>query len=358
VQDLKDKKVIDKDGKIKDTMKAQLAAGTLSLSDRFSQAAQRAVVQALSKADNKVPLRDASKEITVKLNKQVMLSPQFNELWNKIKQKTTYRLNIDRETLINDAVKELKDMPQLAKARIATQTADILVKKQGVSHNERDTKTIDLEETYQVLPDIIRLISTETHLKRRTVGDIIIKSGRGQDFLNNPQGFYEKALEIIRRNRHSLAIDGISYQRLAGQEYYIQQIFDNEELIANLERNAVAVNHSVYNHIIYDSNVESEFATDLDKDSDVKLFIKLPSKFKVDTPIGTYNPDWAVLLEKNNSQKLYFVLETKGTTNLFDITPNEKLKIRCGERHFEALGKVTFHKEPVKSWKEYKRDFV
>ena len=203
------------------------------------------------------------------------------------------------------------------------------------------------------LPDIVRMISTETLLKRSTVIRIIQESGRQQDFLNNPNGFLEKAKDIIAKNRHSLAIDGIKYVKLAGEEYYVQEIFDTAELIANLDKNAVAVEHSVYDYLIYDSGVENKFAESLDKDPDVKMFFKIPPRFKVETPIGSYNPDWAVFLEKDGEQKLYFVLESKGTTGLFDLRTPEQLKIRCGKQHFDALD-VKFPSEPVKDWNEFK----
>ena len=126
-------------------------------------------------------------------------------------------------------------------------------------------------------------------------------------------------------------------------------------MIANLDKNAVAVENSVYDHIIYDSGVESKFAVALDKDPDVKMFFKIPSRFKIETPIGTYNPDWAVYLEKNGEQKLYFVLETKGTDNLFLLREEEKLKIMCGAEHFKALDGVGFSKNPVREWQEFKQ---
>ena len=108
--------------------------------------------------------------------------------------------------------------------------------------------------------------------------------------MNNPELFYEKALKIISRNRHSLAIDSIKYIKLAGEEYHIQEIFDSAELLANLDRNAVQVEQSVYDYLIYDSGVESWFAKSLDEDPDVKMFFKIPPK--IETPIRSYNPDW------------------------------------------------------------------
>lgn len=354
METLKEMKVISKEGKIKDTMKAQLAAGKLDIIKKWGEAKTRAITQALEKADNRPVIRDASKEVTVRLKKQAFFSPEFKELWDKIKQKTTYRVNIDSETLIRNCVKELSEMPVIPKAKLVSSTAEIGLENAGVYSTEKHMRTLDLAGTYEVMPDIVRLISAETLLKRSDIIRILQESGRIKDFINNPQGFYEKALEIISHNRHSLAIDGIKYVKLAGEEYYVQEIFDSAELIANLDRNAVQVQHSVYDYLIYDSGVESRFAKSLDEDPDVKMFFKIPSRFKIETPIGSYNPDWAVFLEKNGEQKLFFVLESKGTTSLFDLRSPERLKIHCGKQHFNALEGIEFPEEPVKDWKEFK----
>ncbi len=355
MEELKEMKVISKEGKIKDTMKAQLKAGKLDLSERYTKAAQRAIMQALEKANNRPVIRDANKEVTVRLKKQAILSPEFKELWDKIKQKTTYRVNIDTDTLIKNCVKELREMPPIPKAKLLTSTAEIEIENAGIYSTEKHIQTTDLENTYNYVPDILRLIASETLLKHSTIIQILKQSGREQDFMNNPQLFYEKALEIILRNRHSLAIDGIKYIKLAGEEYYVQEIFDSEELLANLDRNAVQVEHSVYDYLIYDSGVESRFAKSLDEDPDVKMFFKIPPRFKIETPIGSYNPDWAVFMEQNGEEKLYFVLETKGSTSLFDLRSSEKLKIHCGKQHFVALEDgIQFSEEPVKDWDEFK----
>lgn len=192
MEELKEMKVISKEGKIKDTMKAQLKAGKLDLSERYSKAAQRAIIQALEKADNRPVIRDANKEVTVKLKKQAILSPEFKELWDKIKQKTTYRVNIDTETLIMNCVKELREMPPIPKAKLLTSTAEIEIENAGIYSTEKHTQTTDLENTYSYVPDILRLIASETLLKHSTIIQILKQSGREQDFMNNPQLFYEK----------------------------------------------------------------------------------------------------------------------------------------------------------------------
>lgn len=324
-------------GKIRDTMKAALKAGTLDLPKKY-EAAKSRIAQIVAQADRKPPIRDASRDVTVRLNKQVLVSPEFIELWQKIKQKTTYRVSINTGKLIAECAEALREMPVIPKARILMQTADLRIETAGVSHVERELRTMDIADSYQFLPDIITAISDATLLTPATVRDILVQSGRCGDFLNNPEAFLEQATEIIQSKRHALAIDGIRYVKLDGEEYYWQQIFNAEELIANLDRNAVKVEHSVYDHIIYDSStIEKPFAVALDNDPDVKIFFKLPDRFKIDTPIGAYNPDWAVYLVKNGEEKLYFIIETKGSESFMDQRTREQLKIHCGEKHFEAL---------------------
>ena len=345
---------VSKSGKIKDTMKEALLHGTLDLPKKFEAARER-LESIVKKADNKLPIRDDSKEVIVRLNKQVMLSPEFMELWSKIKQKTAYRVQIDTDLLVENCVKELKAMPEIPKARLITKTASYDIRNAGVGYVETETRLEDLKDTYSSLPNILGIISEETLIKKATVAEIIQRSGRAKDFLNNPQAFMEQCLEIIRHNRHALAIDGIKYVKLDGKEYYAQEIFDSTELVANLDKNAVKVEHSVYDHIIYDSStVEKPFAIALDRDPDVKMFFKIPDRFKIDTPIGTYNPDWAVLWEKNGEQKLYFVLETKGTESLFNLKTPEQLKIHCGKEHFKALDNGIEMHGPIKDWDKFK----
>jgi type III restriction enzyme len=127
-------------------------------------------------ANAKLPIRDGNKEVTVRLKKQVMLSEQFMEIWDRIKQKTTYRVEIDRQTLMANCIKEMKNMQSIPKARLVTQTADIDIQDAGVTHIERGLRTAELGSDYDTLPDIVRVITTETLLKRSTVGHILKES--------------------------------------------------------------------------------------------------------------------------------------------------------------------------------------
>ena len=344
---------ITKKGTIKDSMKRAVQEGTLELPPELEMARAQ-IISAIRHVDTKPPIHDASRNVTVKLKKEVMVSPDFLELWDKIKQKTTYRIQIDEDELIHRSVEKLKKMDPIPKARIVTQTADIQIDHPGVTYTELGIKTADLTGSYSSLPNVLAVIGEQTLTKRTTIYEILKQSRRLGDFLNNPQLFIENATQIILDVRRKLAVDGISYKKLYGAEYYVQEIFDSAELIANLDRNAVAVEHSVYDYIIYDSStVEKPFAVALDEDPDVRMFFKLPNRFKIDTPLGTYNPDWAVYIDVDGVKKLYFILETKGSDNEMDLRDREKLKIHCGREHFKALDNgVELYK--ASKWKEFK----
>ena len=142
---------------------------------------------------------------------------------------------------------------------------------------------------------------------------------------------------ILKYELHRLLVDGIKYERITGsgsEAEWEMLLFKNEELINYLT--ALKANNSVYEYVVYDSEVEREFAKRLDEREDIKLFVKLPGWFEVDTPVGKYNPDWAIV--KHEDQTLYLVKETKGTKDFLKLRTSEADKVRCGQKHFETLG--------------------
>lgn len=355
LQHFEKKGYVDKNHKKKDTLKTALQTGTLDLPTKFEAARDR-LETIIKKSDNHVPLRDASRDVIVRLNKQAIISPEFLALWDKIKCKTQYRVNVDEEELIRRAVVEMKKMPAIAPARVVTSTASIDVKRSGVDYTETSVQTTDITEVHNRLPDFLRMVYEACLVPRRSTIRILKECGRIQDLVNNPQQFMELFIDTLQTVLHDLEIDGIRYMRLDGQEYYVQEIFDAEELLANLDKNAVAVtrNNSTYDYVIYDSDtVERPFAVALNDDPEVRMFFKIPRKFKIETPIGSYNPDWAVYLEKDGVEKLYFVLETKGTTKVHDLRTPEGQKIHCGEQHFKALENGV-ELRIAKIWRDFK----
>jgi len=194
-----------------------------------------------------------------------------------------------------------------------------------------------VEYSSRPVPDVLAYLQNETELTRSTLVRILKESGRLAEFFNNPQRFMDVVASILKHELHRLLVDGIKYERIDGQgpdTEWEMLLFKNEELINYLT--ALHVNHSVYEYVVYDSEVEREFAKKLDGREDIKLFVKLPGWFEIDTPVGKYNPDWAIL--KHDGQALYLVRETKDTKDFLKLRTSEADKVRCGQKHFETLG--------------------
>lgn len=151
----------------------------------------------------------------------------------------------------------------------------------------------------------------------------------------NPHHFIDLALAAVRNTLEELMVEGIKYERLEGQAYDMM-LFESKELIGYLDK-IVEVNNSIYDGVIFQSEVERGFAEALDRREDVKLFVKLPDWFEVDTPLGKYRPDWAVVMVDGEQEKLYFICETKGSKDPTKLRISERLKVESGRAHFLAL---------------------
>lgn len=143
--------------------------------------------------------------------------------------------------------------------------------------------------------------------------------------------------DAINRCKRAVLVDGIRYQRLGDEAYYAQELFETEELTGYLKNMLLDAERSVYQHVIYDSDTERDFADQLSKNESIKVYAKLPGWFKVPTPLGSYNPDWAVLVATPEGDRLYFVVETKSSLFGSDLRNAESAKIECGRAHFKAL---------------------
>ena len=236
---------------------------------------------------------------------------------------------------------------------------NIDITKQGVKdvgHQVRELGAV-YEFEKMTYPDFIRRLQDSTGLLRKTIIEIVSKSGRLSEFYINPEEWIKQVSKILLSVKKENLTDGIKYEKV--NEYYEQDfIFNDEELYGYKDRNILDVSSekNIYDHVIYDSEIEREFAIDAENDDDVILYAKLPSRFKIDTPIGNYNPDWAVVLNTDEGEKLYFVAETKGTENINDLKGSEKKKILCGRKHFEVID-TGIKYEVVKELKTLKQSF-
>ncbi|KKM11691.1 type III restriction protein res subunit [Clostridiales bacterium PH28_bin88] len=272
-----------------------------------------------------------------RLKKEVTLSPEFQALWERIKPKTTYRVEFETETLVRRAVDAIKRMERIEKPWIRVAAGQLDVEKGGITTAAVSVAEERVEYGSRPVPDVLAYLQNETELTRSTLVRILKESGRLAEFFNNPQRFMDVVASILKHELHRLLVDGIKYERIDGTgaaAEWEMLLFKNEELINYLT--ALQVNKSVYEYVVYDSEVEREFARRLDEREDIKLFVKLPGWFEIDTPVGKYNPDWAIL--KHDGHALYLVRETKGTRDFLKLRTGEADKVRCGQKHFEALG--------------------
>lgn len=270
-----------------------------------------------------------------RLKKEVMLTPEFQELWSRIKPKTTYRVEYQTDDLVRRAVDAIRQMAPIERPRLRVVAGSLAMQRGGVNAAavSATDETLDLATTS--MPDVLAYLQADTELTRATIARILTESGRLADFFANPQRFMDAAAAIIRHELHRLVVDGIKYERVDGpQSEWEMALFKSEELVNYLS--AMSVRKSVYDHVVYDSEVERAFAQRLDERDDIRLFVKLPGWFEVDTPVGKYNPDWAIV--KHDDATLYLVRETKGTHDFLKLRTSEADKVRCGARHFEALG--------------------
>ena len=333
---LKERGYLDKKGRVQDALKKALKDGSLLLPEAF--AAQRDQIAAiLKKLSGRLEIKDANERRQVRARQVVLHSHEFKALWDRIKHKTTYRVQFDNEKLVASCTKALQDAPPISRPRLQWRKADIAIGKAGVEAIERKgATTVMLEETDIELPDLLTDLQDRTQLTRRTIHRILTDSLRLDDFKRNPQQFIELAAEAINRCKRLAVVDGIKYQKLGGEHFYAQELFEQEELTGYL-KNLFEAQKSVYEQVIFDSETEAAFADQLEKNSAVKVYTKLPGWFTVPTPLGGYNPDWAVLIEKDGVERLYFVVETKGGLFADALRDKEKAKVQCGQAHFKAL---------------------
>ena len=353
-QFLKDKNYVDAKGKVQDSLRAVLKDGNFELSDEIKQELVKAhgegqaeviaadIQSVLRKLAGKLDIKNADDRKTIRTREAVLQSDEFKALWERIKYKTTYRVEFDNLKLINDCAEAIRDCPPITKTRAQFRKADIAIGKGGVTAEETSSSGFTtIHENDIELPDIITDLQDKTQLTRKSIVQILRDSRRLQDFARNPQQFMDYCSEAINRTKRLALVDGIRYTKIGDDHFYAQELFQQEELKGYL-KNTLETQKSVYTHVVYDSGgVEKTFAEDLEKNEKVKVYAKLPAWFKVPTPLGSYNPDWAVVVEDDGEEKLYFVVETKGSTWWDDLRHHEGAKIKCGEKHFDEIARDT-----------------
>lgn len=327
---------IDAKGRVLDTLRRDIKAGQLSLPDSVVEHTA-AVCAALLKVAGDLNIKNADERTTVGVNKRVLLGNDFKSLWDSIKHKTTFRVDFDCESLIQTCADEIAKSLVVAKAHFVVRKSRAQIDRGGVRMADASEQIFSYDSANFAPPDIVSFLQNETNLTRRSVVEILVRSNKLEHFKRNPQKFIEQATAIIQHQMRLFIVDGITYQRIGDDEYYAQELFESEALHGYLSRNMVPSEKSVFEHVVHDSVIEEQFARSFEQSEDIKVYAKLPSWFKIATPLGSYNPDWAILLERSGKRELFFVIESKGTLLADMLRPAERGKIECGKAHFKAL---------------------
>lgn len=336
---LKEQRYISSSGSVQATLKEALH------DDRMEYPAEiaphsRLVTAVLKKIAGKLNIKNKEEARTITLNKERFLSPEFKELWDRVKYKTTFRVDFVPDALVKACAEALADESKLVVTypKYIFGRGKVDVTKAGVMITDETGKSEPFTFDDFEYPDVISYLQNETNLTRKSIAQILIDSGRIEDFKKNPQMFIDGAIAIIKNVMSKFVVDGIKYHKLGNDDIWAQELFESEEVSGYLNSNMVATpNSGIYEYTVYDSDIEREFAEKLDGNEDVKVFAKLPDWFKIPTPLGNYNPDWAILVEKDGQDRLYFVVETKGTDLFGELPPPQQAKIKCGQAHFAAL---------------------
>ncbi|NSW54320.1 MAG: DEAD/DEAH box helicase family protein [Anaerolineae bacterium] len=293
---------------------------------------------------NRVKNRRERQPVTYR--KEFYLDQNFLDLWGKIQHKTTYRVAFDSAELVKKAANAIHEMPAIHPPRLRSSRARLqMSEEEGVTGHQIAEKVEQLAPAHPEIPDILGYIENRTNLTRRTILRILKTSGRLPDVLINPQQFLDQAIYQISVQLQDLMIAGIKYETLDGQSYDMM-LFEAKEIESYIDT-MLKVNQphkTITDYIIIDSGSQPErqFAQDCESNEAVEFFLKLPDWFVIQTPIGPYNPDWALILK--NDRRLYFVAETKSVAEgqVDNLRRHEKLKIDCGKAHFAEFDKVAY----------------
>lgn len=284
-------------------------------------------------------ITNAKKRQRVRFRKQVTLDPEFNALWERISKRTKYRVSLSTDELVAVAASAIANADPIGPPKVRVRTVELEHSAAGLATD----KVIDQRDydtaAQPLLPDILADLQNETDLTRSTMVRILLESGRLSDFIVNPQSFIAMATTKLNAAMHTQMVDGLTYEPIPGLSWEMRRLEPGlEDEIERYTARLYKVQNegkTPFDHVEIDSAVERRFAKGLDDNKKVEFFMKLPAWFTVETPIGPYNPDWAIVFEETH--RVYLVRETKSTLDDDKRRIEENFKIECARRHFSAI---------------------
>ena len=336
-------------GALTDKYYADKANGEIQVAEEVADS-RDAVIHILdsvydSRAMQPENARDQNVELQVDPDKLAM--PEFKALWERISPKSVYVVDFDTDELVNKAIASLNQKLTVPKIyfKVETGAMDEIKSKdsllEGSSFSKSKSATYDngrrIHTNSSVKYDLVGKLVGETGLTRKAVVAILtgIEKVVFEQFRFNPEEFIIKAAALINDEKATAIIQHITYNML--DEHYDTDIFTEPTIKGKLGTNAMKAQRHLYDHIVYDSTNEHDFAADLDTDINVAVYVKLPDSFYIATPVGHYNPDWAIAFYEGTVKHIYFVAETKGAMSSMQLRMIEESKIHCAHEHFKAI---------------------
>ena len=359
--DLRNNDYIDKAGKLKDKYYEDKAKGEIKVADEVADSAASIIqiIDTVYDVKTMQPENARSNNVELQVNEDKLAMPEFKALWSRINAKSVYVVDFDNEELVNHSIDSLNKKLLVSKIyfKVETGSMETIKSKEALEsgtsfiRDESDCYDKTVSVNSNVKYDLIGKLVDETGLTRKTIVDILkgIESDVFDQFKYNPEEFILKAAALINEEKATAIIEHITYDLL--DEKYETDIFTDHTIKGKLGVNAMKAKKHLYDHIVYDSNKERDFAERLDVDANVAVYVKLPDGFYISTPVGRYNPDWAIAFYEGKVKHIYFVAETKGSMSSLQLREIEKSKINCAREHFRAISGNNVVYEVVDSYK-------
>ena len=347
-------KYIDKKGELTDMYYEDKSNNELKLADEVKgfEASVVEIIDSIYDSRTMVPENARSNNIELKVDEDKLAMPEFKALWSKINSKSVYVVDFDTDELVKKAIISLDKKLNVSKIYLKVETGvmkkikskdDLMsgmafIKDGSAIHENTSVSSSNIKY------DLIGKLVDETGLTRKAIIQILqgIRSTTFEQFKNNPEEFIIKAAALINDEKATAIIQHITYNII--EEEYSTDIFTDPTIKGRLGINAMKVNRHLYDHIVFDSTNEKKFVSEMDISKDVKVYVKLPDGFYISTPVGRYNPDWAIAFCEGSIKHIYFVAETKGTMSSMQLRLIEESKIHCAREHFKAIsnGEVVY----------------
>ncbi len=338
---------IDRKGALTDKYYEDKANGEIKVAEEVedSAASVLAIIDSVYNPQSMQPENARSNNVELQVDEDKLAMPEFKALWSRINAKSVYIVDFDTEELIQKSIAALNSKLRVSKIHFQVETGamDVIKSKEellsGASFEKEESGSygVTMTANSNVKYDLIGKLVDETGLTRKALVAILkgIQSSVFGQFKDNPEEFIVKAAALINDEKATAVIEHITYDIM--DDHYGTDVFTAPTIKGRLGVNAMKAKKHLYDHIVYDSTGERDFAAELDINTNVAVYVKLPDGFYIATPVGHYNPDWAIAFYEGTVKHIYFVAETKGSMRSMQLRLIEQSKIHCAREHFKAI---------------------